>query len=101
MQFKNLVIEARLGEYKKEVYSFIKTEVKEKLLVAPTGTGKTYTIIEFAKDHPHLKLALLCPTQSLVKNIGEDYKDVPCGFGAEFLDYHRFSDFIVNHTIEP
>ena len=40
-------------------------------------------------------LALLCPTQSLVKNIGQDYKDVPCGFGAEFLDYNRFSDFIV------
>jgi len=95
MQFENLIIETRLGEYKKEVYSFIKTEVKEKLLAAPTGTGKTYTIIQFAKDHPHLKLALLCPTQSLVKNIGEDYKDVACGFGAEFLDYHRFSDFIV------
>jgi hypothetical protein len=88
-------IQTNLGEYKKEVYSFIKTEVKEKLLVAPTGTGKTYTIIQFAKEHPHLKLALLCPTQSLVKNIGEDYKDVPCGFGAEFLDYHRFSNFIV------
>ena len=88
-------IQTNLGEYKKEVYSFINTEVKEKLLVAPTGTGKTYTIIQFAKDHQHLKLALLCPTQSLVKNIGEDYKDVPCGFGAEFLDYHRFSNFIV------
>ena len=88
-------IETRLGEYKKEVYSFIKTEVKEKLLVAPTGTGKTYTIIQFAKDNPDLKLALLCPTQSLVKNIGEDYKDVPCGFGADFLDYNRFTNFIV------
>jgi len=88
-------IETRLGEYKKEVYSFIKTEVKEKLLVAPTGTGKTYTIIQFAKDNPELKLALLCPTQSLVKNIGEDYKDVPCGFGADFLDYNRFTNFIV------
>ena len=88
-------IETRLGEYKKDVYSFIKTEVKEKLLVAPTGTGKTYTIIQFAKDNPELKLALLCPTQSLVKNIGEDYKDVPCGFGADFLDYNRFTNFIV------
>ena len=88
-------IETRLGEYKKEVYSFIKTEVKEKLLVAPTGTGKTYTIIQFAKDNPELKLALLCPTQSLVKNIGEDYKDVPCGFGVDFLDYNRFTNFIV------
>ena len=88
-------IETRLGEYKKEVYSFIKTEVKEKLIVAPTGTGKTYTIIQFAKAHPHLRLALLCPTQSLVKNIGKDYKDVPCGFGADFLDYNRFTDFIV------
>jgi hypothetical protein len=88
-------IQTNLGEYKKEVYSFINTEVKEKLLVAPTGTGKTYTIIQFAKEHPHLNLALLCPTQSLVKNIGEDYKDVPCGFGAEFLDYHRFTNFIV------
>jgi hypothetical protein len=88
-------IQTNLGEYKKEVYSFIKTEVKEKLIVAPTGTGKTYTIIEFAKDNPELKLALLCPTQSLVKNIGQQYKDVPCGFGAEFLDYHRFTNFIV------
>ena len=88
-------IETRLGEYKKEVYSFIKTEVKEKLLVAPTGTGKTYTIIQFAKDNPKLKLALLCPTQSLVKNIGQQYKDVPCGFGADFLDYNRFTNFIV------
>jgi hypothetical protein len=88
-------IETRLGEYKNEVYSFIKTEVKEKLLVAPTGTGKTYTIIQFAKDNPQLKLALLCPTQSLVKNIGEDYRGVPCGFGSEFLDKNRFSDFIV------
>ena len=88
-------IETRLGEYQKEVYSFIKTEVKEKLLVAPTGTGKTYTIIQFAKDNPELKLALLCPTQSLVKNIGEDYKNVACGYGAEFLDYNRFTNFIV------
>ena len=88
-------IETKLGEYKKEVYSFINTEVKEKLLVAPTGTGKTYTIIQFAKDNPELKLALLCPTQSLVKNIGKDYKDVACGYGAEFLDYNRFTNFIV------
>ena len=88
-------IETRLGEYKKEVYSFIKTEVKEKLLVAPTGTWKTYTIIQFAKDNPDLKLALLCPTQSLVKNIGQDYTDVPCGFGIDFLDYNRFTNFIV------
>ncbi len=88
-------IEKRLGEFTKEVYSFIKTETKEKLLVAPTGTGKTYTIIQFAKDNPDLKLALLCPTQSLVKNIGQDYIDVPCGFGIDFLDYHRFSNFIV------
>ena len=88
-------IETRLGEYISNVYSFIKTEVKEKLIVAPTGTGKTYTIIQFAKAHPHLRLALLCPTQSLVKNIGKQYKDVPCGYGAEFLDYHRFTNFIV------
>ena len=88
-------VENNLGEYKTEIYSFIKTQTKEKLLVAPTGSGKTYIIIQFAKDNPHLKLALLCPTQSLVKNIGEDYKDVSCGFGSEFLDRNRFSDFIV------
>ena len=88
-------IQTNLGEYKKEVYSFINTEVKEKLLVAPTGTGKTYTIIQFAKDNPDLKLALLCPTQSLVKNIGQDYTDVPCGFGIDFLEHNRFTNFIV------
>ena len=51
-------------------------------------------IIQFAKDNPDLKLALLCPTQSLVKNIGQDYTDAPCGFGIDFLQHNRFTNFI-------
>mgnify|MGYP001058040927 CR=1 FL=1 len=88
-------IDKFIGEFQTEINSFINNNTNQQLLVAPTGTGKTTSIIKYADVNPYKKIVLLCPYQSLVDNIQKDNQTVTCGYGAEFLSNNKTSNFIV------
>lgn len=88
-------IDKFIGEFQTEINSFINNNTNQQLLVAPTGTGKTTSIIKYADANPYKKIVLLCPYQSLVDNIQKDNQTVTCGYGAEFLSNNKTSNFIV------
>jgi len=84
-----------IGEYQSDINSFINKDSNRQLIVAPTGTGKTTAIIQYADSNPRKKIVLLCPIQVLVDNIKKDNPDITCGYGAEFLNENKHSSFIV------
>lgn len=88
-------IDKFIGEFQTRINSFINKNILRQLLVAPTGTGKTTSIIKYADANPDKKIVLLCPTQSLVDNIQMDNPNLTCGYGAEFLSYNKTNNFIV------
>ena len=88
-------IDKFIGEFQTEINSFINKNTNQQLLVAPTGTGKTFAVIKYADANPYKKIVLLCPYQSLVDNIQKDNPNLTCGYGAEFLSYNKTSNFIV------
>jgi uncharacterized protein YkvS len=88
-------IDAYIGEFQTQINSFINNNTNRQLLVAPTGTGKTTAVIKYAESNPDKKIILLCPYQSLVRNIEEQNKTISCGYGAEFLHENKTSRFIV------
>jgi hypothetical protein len=88
-------IDKYIGEFQTNINSFINNNSKQQLIIAPTGTGKTTSIINYADSHPLKKIVLLCPYQSLVDNIEKDNPNLTCGYGAEFLSYKKTSKFIV------
>jgi hypothetical protein len=69
---------------------------KNLLLDAPTGSGKTYAIIEYSKSHPNKQIAFLMPTRSLVDNLKAQDETVPCGYGAEWLNDNKSKSFIIS-----
>jgi len=88
-------IDKYIGEYQTNINSFINNKSNRQLIIAPTGTGKTTAIIEYADSYPHKKIVLLCPFRALVDNIQKDNPSVKCGYGAEFLNKNKNSSFIV------
>ena len=88
-------IDKFIGEFQTKINSFINKNSNQQLLVAPTGTGKTFSIIKYADANPFKRIVLLCPYQSLVDNIKKDNPTVTCGYGAEFLAKNWASNFIV------
>ncbi|GEM_PF-2095998 len=64
------------------------------LLVSPTDSGKTRAIINYARQNPQRRIAILCPTQALVDNLKEDC-DLPAGYGKEWSKTTRFCNLIV------
>ena len=88
-------IDKFIGEFQTTINSFINKNIKQQLLVAPTGTGKTTSIIRYADANPDKRIVLLCPTQSLVDNIQMDNPNITCGYGAQFLSYNKTNKFIV------
>ena len=88
-------IDKFIGEFQTKINSFINKNILPQLLGAPTGTGKTTSIIKYADANPYKKIVLLCPYQSLVDNIQKDNPNLTCGYGAEFLSYNKTSKFIV------
>jgi hypothetical protein len=88
-------IDAFIGEFQTQINSFINNNTNRQLLVAPTGTGKTTAVIKYAESNPDKKIVLLCPYQSLVRNIEKENKTISCGYGAEFLHKNKTSRFIV------
>lgn len=89
------IIDEWVGEKQPEITNLI-NKGGNLLLVAPTGSGKTYTAIEYSKQHPNKQIAFLVPTRSLVDNLKDQNKDVPCGYGAEWLSYHKRESFIIS-----
>lgn len=69
---------------------------EDRLLIhSPTDSGKTYFTIQYAKANPHLKIALLVPTQNLVKNIKLDHPHLHCGRGSEWAKTCKPHNFII------
>ena len=88
-------IDKFIGEFQTEINSFINQNTNQQLLVAPTGTGKTTSIIKYADANPYKKIVLLCPYQSLIDNIQKYNPSVVCGYGGEFISKYRTSNFMV------
>lgn len=63
------------------------------LITAPTDSGKTYAIIEYAQQNPSKRIAFLMPTQALVNNLGENYP-IKHGFGKEWVQTCKPYNFI-------
>jgi hypothetical protein len=84
-----------IGEFQSDINNFIDKDSNRQLIVAPTGTGKTTAIIQYANNNPRKKIALLCPSRALVDNIKKDNPNLTCGYGAEFLSENKHSYFIV------
>ena len=87
-------IDKFIGEFQTKINSFINKNILPQLLGAPTGTGKTTSIIKYADANPYKKIVLLCPYQSLVDNIQKDNPNLTCGYGAEFLSYNKIMNYI-------
>jgi len=88
-------IDKYIGEFQTNINSFINNNSKQQLIIAPTGTGKTTAIIEYADTNPDKRIALLCPFRFLVDNIEKDNPRIDCGYGSEFLNNNKTSRFIV------
>ena len=88
-------IDKYIGEFQTNINSFINNNTKQQLIIAPTGTGKTTAIINYADCNPHKRIVLLCPFRFLVDNIEKDNPNIACGYGAEFLSNNKTSRFIV------
>ena len=88
-------IDSFIGEYQSDISSFINTHTSRQLIVAPTGTGKTTAIINYADSNPQKKIVLLCPFRVLVDNIGKKNPDLNCGYGQEFLNKNKNTRFII------
>jgi hypothetical protein len=89
-------MEARINRYLSERSNEIDNAIlsdNDVLIVSPTDSGKTYSIFDFAKRHPHLRIAFIMPTRNLVKNLGRDYKAV-AGYGADFVRENYNQRFI-------
>jgi superfamily II DNA or RNA helicase len=78
-------IDKYIGEFQTSINSFINNKPKKQLIIAPTGTGKTTAILNYADCNPSKRLVLLCPFRFLVDNIEKDNSNIACGYGAEFL----------------
>jgi len=90
-----LVVDSYIGESHQEQFNeFCNRDFKTLLLSGDTGIGKTIAIINYAKQHPNLKISLLCPMQTLVNNLAL-YSDVACGYGEAFYRQHRDTNFVV------
>lgn len=48
-------IDKFIGEFQTEINSFINKNTNQQLLVAPTGTGKTFAVIKYADANPTKK----------------------------------------------
>lgn len=57
---------------------------KRTLLVAPTESGKSTYCKNLILDNPNKRIALLCPTQALVNNLGKG-SGIEYGYGSQFL----------------
>ena len=88
-------IDKFIGEFQTKINSFINKNILRQLLGAPTGTGKTTSIIKYADANPYKKIVLLCPYQSLIDNIQKYNPSVVCGYGREFISKYRTSNFMV------
>jgi hypothetical protein len=88
-------IDKFIGEFQTNINSFINNNSKQQLIIAPTGTGKTTAIIEYANLYPNKKIVLLCPFRFLVDNIEKDNPNIACGYGSVFLNNNKTSRFIV------
>jgi hypothetical protein len=88
-------IDRFIGEFQTNINSFINNNSKQQLIIAPTGTGKTTAIIEYANLYPNKKIVLLCPFRFLVDNIEKDNPNIACGYGSVFLNNNKTSPFIV------
>tara|TARA_R110001606_G_scaffold63350_1_gene146815 strand:- start:3666 stop:5327 length:1662 start_codon:yes stop_codon:yes gene_type:complete len=85
-----------IGELHQTVFnSFINKTSKRQLIKAPTGTGKTTAVINYADSNPNKKIVLLCPYQSLVDNIEKDNPNIACGYGSVFLNNNKTTKFPV------
>lgn len=86
----------RIGDSRqKEFNEFLDKDIKRKLLISPTDSGKTYATIQYAKANPHKRIALLCPYISLVDNLRHSYKGIPCGYGKNWLKNNEHNSFII------
>ena len=89
-------LENRIGDSRqKEFNEFLDKDIKRKLLISPTDSGKTYATIQYAKANPHKRIALLCPYISLVDNLRHSYKGIPCGYGKNWLKNNEHNPFII------
>lgn len=89
-------LENRIGDSKqKEFNEFLDKDIKRKLLISPTDSGKTYATIQYAKANPHKRIALLCPYISLVDNLRHSYNGIPCGYGKNWLKNNEHNPFII------
>ena len=61
-------IKQYLSEIKNELSNLI-NERQKLLLVSPTESGKTTFVLEYIRENPDKRIALLTPTQSLTDNI--------------------------------
>jgi hypothetical protein len=90
-----MYVDKFIGEFQTNINSFINNNSKQQLIIAPTGTGKTTAIIEYANLYPDKKIVLLCPFRFLVDNIQKNNKNIACGYGSVFLHNNKTSRFIV------
>ena len=89
-------LENRIGDSRqKEFNEFLDKDIKRKLLISPTDSGKTYATIQYAKANPHKRIALLCPYISLVDNLRHSYNGIPCGYGKNWLKNNEHNPFII------
>lgn len=61
-----------LGEYQELIGNHLSNHLNS-LLVAPCGTGKTYTVINYYKNK-NIKFILLVPNKSVVEQLEQEYK---------------------------
>ena len=86
-------IDTYIGESHQEQFNDILLSSEMNLIVAPTNAGKTSSVKSFAKSHPDIRVALLCPTQTLVDNLKQD--EIPSGYGSEFIHFNQECNFII------
>lgn len=95
MTSSNIKINKYIGEKQIDFNNIILSK-ENSLIVAPTGSGKSYSVNTFIKQNPKLKVAFLLPTVALVNNMkGSKSQGIPVGSGFEFLKKNKHRNSII------